>query len=98
MTTQSGHVKSVRSTADVSHDGPNLPDVCLPGGMHPQRHETRGVRQPKNPYTCSLQATDILGEGEEGGTYFVVFVLRQGGERVYLVQFSLTHSTLTEPN
>lgn len=34
MTAQSGHVKSVRSATDVSHDGrPNLPDVRSPGGV-----------------------------------------------------------------
>ncbi len=61
MTAQSGHVKSVRSTTDVSHDGrPNLPDVGPPGGVSPQRHETQTARKP---HTCSLQATDF---------YFVV--------------------------
>lgn len=56
MTAQSGHVKSVRSTTDVSHDGwPNLPDVRLPGGTR----ESDNPKRKKKKKTCSLQAADL---------------------------------------
>lgn len=76
MTAQSGHVKSVRSTADVFHDGrPNLPDVGPPWGMWD--------RQSKKPHTCSLQATDSV-------MTFVAFVLWFGCERVNLILIHCT--------
>lgn len=76
-------MKSVRSTTDVSHDGwPNLPDVVLPGGMHPLQHETQ-------LHTCSLQGIMFFVFFGGGGGYFMAFILLLNKTSKYILSLGV---------